>query len=501
MFDYLKKVIEQIRQISASVDDYKKLSPSGAMPVVAKVNAALKLINAKNFDEAEELLLETDELYPENEVVLQSLGNLYEIRKDFEKAAKYFQKALNHNPIKRELFLRLGYAQLSAKQNEAACKTFEKAKNVFKLDSDVITGYGMALYRLKKYDEARSEFVKAFSLDARNLNALFLSSTVDVMFGDYERAETRLSLLVKLAPNTAHLYEYAKLKKLKGDFDLALALAARSFESNKNFLPAYILLAEIYHSRFEPDKALEWLQKAEDAELFDVSLYMARANICMFTEDFATALTSYRKVLEFEQDKSTDMKILVCEIMLGRLEGKEEAVSAMLEGVEEDECEERKSIAYMLKGVWEYKTDNFTAAEESFRKALQITLKLPVVYYFLAKIYQAQGEGYKAEKYFNLDIEKYPYHYSSHKDYIEYLINAGNFEEARFKIKKALKLFPDNTELENLLFYTGFRLVEAATPEYNVKELLKLAEKLEENATFLYADEKNILLEKIRGLE
>lgn len=501
MFDYLKKIIEQVRQISENVDDYKKLSPSGAMPGVAQVNSALKLLKKNKLDEAEDLLLEAQELYPANESVFRTLAYVYEARRDFPNAIRYFQKALDLNPIKKDLFMRLGYAQLSARENDGACKTFEKALKVFKLDSEVITGHGMALYRLQKYEEARSEFVKAFAIDSRNLNALFLSATVDVMFNDYERAETRLSLLIKLAPNTAHLYEYAKLKKLKGDYDSAFALAVRALDTNKNFLPAYILLAEINNCRFEADEALEWLRKAEDAELFDASLYMARANICMFKQDFETALAAYRKVLEFEQDKSTDMKILICEILLDKLEGKEQAVGAMLEGIEDDECEERKAVAYLLAGVWQYKTRNFKNAEDLFKKALQITLKLPVVYYLLAKIYQALSEDYKTEKYFNLEIEKNPYHFAAHKDFIEYLLSKENFEDARFKIKKALKLFPHCTELENLLFYAGFRLLNDKSSEYNVKELLKLAEKLEEKATFLYADEKNALLEKIKGLE
>lgn len=492
MFDYLKKILEQVREISQSVDDYRKLSPSGAMPAVAQVNQAVKLLKHKKKSEAEALLLEAVELYPANESVFRTLGYFYETEREFEKAAIYFQKALNLNPIKKDLFMRLGYAQLSARQNDEARKTFERAKNVFKSDADIITGYGMALYRLEKFEEARVEFVKAFAIDSHNMNALFLTATIDIMFGDYERAETRLSLLVKVAPTTAHLYEYAKLKKLRGDFDSALKLAKRALDTNKNFLPVYLLLAEIHNTRFEVEEALEWIQKAEDNELFAASLYMARANIYMFQEDFENALIAYRKVLEFEQDKTVDMKILICEILLGNLEGKEEAVNALTEG---EECE----VARMLLGVWNYKTGDFAKAEENFRKALQITLKLPIVYYLLAKIYEAGGDNYKTEKYYNLAIEKNPFHLQAYKDFVEYYLKLEDFAEARFKIKKALKLFPDNAYFENLLFYTGFRLLNARSSEYNVKELLKLAEKLEKNSTFLYADEKNALIEKIKN--
>lgn len=498
MFDYLKKILEQVREISQHVDDYKKLSPSGAMPSVAQVNKAVKLLKQNKRAEAEAILLEAVELFPSNEAVFRTLGYLYETGKDFEKAAFYFQKALDLNPIKKDLFMRLGFAQLSARLNDDARKTFERGKNVFKSDADIITGYGMALYRLEKFEEARVEFVKAFAIDSHNMNALFLTATIDIMFGDYERAETRLSLLVKVAPGTAHLYEYAKLKKLKTDYESAESLAKQALETNKNFLPAYLLLADIYNAKCDISRALEWIQKAEDNELYSASLYMARANIYMYQEDFASALEAYKKVLEYEQDKSTDMKILICEILMGNIEDKEAAVKALTSDIENDEDKEMKAVAYMLKGVWNYKQDNFTAAEENFRKALQITLKLPAVYYLLAKIYEAGGDNYKTEKYYELTIEKSPHHIKAYKDYIKYYLAQENFAQARFKIKKALKLFPDDSFFENSLFYTSFRLLNENSSDYNVKELLKLAEKLEKNSTFLYADEKNILLEKFK---
>ncbi len=498
MFDNLKKIIERIRQISESVDDYKKLSPSGAMPSVAQVSKAVKLLKQNKFAEAEKLLLEAEELYPTNEAVYRTLGYLYEASKDFERAIIYFQNALNLNPIKKDLFIRLGYAQLSARQNEGAKKTFENAMKVFPLDSEIITGFGMALYRLERFTEARVEFVKAFSLDAHNLNALFLTATIDIMSGDYERAETRLSLLIKLAPLCPHLYEYARLKHLKGDYAAALELAERAHKLNKDFLPIYLLIADVYHSKLELDNALIWLDKAEEKGLCTAALYLSRANIYMYKEDFQAAIESYTKSLEYEQSKMVDIKILICRLLLDEFEGDFEIVKHIASEACADDDAEYKAVGFMLLGVCEYKKQNLAAAEDSFRKALQVTLKLPVVYYLLAKIYEEMGDNYKTDKYYNLTLEKNPYHYNAHKDYLNYLFLNGNFEDVRFKVKKVLKLFPNDPHFENILFYVGYRLLDDRSSEYNVKELIKLAEKLEENSTFLYANEKIALLERVK---
>ena len=497
MFDYLKKVIEHIRQISDCIDEYKTLSPSGAMPVVAQVNKALKYIKKQKIADAELILLEAEETFGAHEGVYKTLGLVYELKKDFETASKYFQKALNLNPIKKDLFIRLGYAQLSARLNEEAKKTFENAKKIFPLDSEVLTGMGMALYRLEDFEKARVEFTKAFSIDAHNMNALFLTATIDVMLGDFERAETRLSLLVKVMPNSPHFYEYAKLKFLKQDYKSAKSYAQISVKMNKKFLPAYILLAEICQAEFDMEASLSWLNKAEEEELFSEALYLTKANICMYSEDFVSALATYQKVLEYEQNKTIDMKILICRLLLDNIENQDTIIDALLAENDKEMDNERKAVGFMLGGVWYYKHQNFVLAEEYFRKALQITLKLPVVYYLLAKIYQEMNDSYKVDKYFNLTIEKNPYHYNAHKDFIKYLLAQGLFEDARYKIKKALKFFKDDSTFENLLFYTGFRLVDEKTSDYNVKELIKLAEKLEKNSTFLYANEKQTLIEKL----
>jgi len=436
-------------------------------------------------------------LFPANEPVYKTLGYVYEAKKDYALASKYFQKALNLNPIKKDLFIRLGYSQLSARMNEDAKKTFEKAKKVFPLDAEILTGMGMALYRLEEFEQARVEFTKAFSIDAHNLNALFLTATIDVMLEDYDRAETRLSLLVKLAPNTAHLFEYARLKYLKQDYANAKSFAKLALKTNKKFLPVYTLLAEICQCEYEFDEALDWLNKAEQEDLISAPLYQARAGINMFIEDFEKAREAYIKVLEYEQNKTIDMKILVCEILLGMLDNKVFIVETLLEENESESDNERKAVGYMLGGVWYFKLGDFVKAEEFLKKALQITLKLPAVYYLLAKIYQNSNDAYKVDKYFNLTIEKNPYHYKAYCDFIEYLIGQNKFEDARYKIKKALKTFKEDTFLENSLFYTGFRLLDEKSSDYNVKELIKLSEKLEKKSTFLYAKEKQTLIERL----
>ena len=56
MFDGLKNIIEKVRNLNVSVDNYKQDSIVQSMPNVAYVNQAKKMIEQKEYAKAQELL-------------------------------------------------------------------------------------------------------------------------------------------------------------------------------------------------------------------------------------------------------------------------------------------------------------------------------------------------------------------------------------------------------------------------------------------------------------
>ena len=125
----------------------------------------------------------------------------------------------------------------------------------------------------------------------------------------------------------------------------------------------------------------------------------------------------------------------------------------------------------------------------------------PFCYHLLAKIYAETNDEYRAQKYFELTLEKNPRNFDAYKDYVDFLLQNKRYENVKYKSKSALKLFVNNYYFENMLFISEFKLLEGKFDEYNVKELIKLAEKLEKNSSFMYYDEKNVLLEKLKDIK
>ncbi len=56
MSGWIKNVVDKIKDLSVSVDSYKKDSIIQSLPVIAIVNKAKKLIDKKMYDEAEKVL-------------------------------------------------------------------------------------------------------------------------------------------------------------------------------------------------------------------------------------------------------------------------------------------------------------------------------------------------------------------------------------------------------------------------------------------------------------
>ena len=78
MFNRLKKIIEQIKNISKSIDKYKKETIIQSLPTLTYVNRAKKLIEQNKFSEAEKILIDALSLPQKDALVYKYLGLVYE---------------------------------------------------------------------------------------------------------------------------------------------------------------------------------------------------------------------------------------------------------------------------------------------------------------------------------------------------------------------------------------------------------------------------------------
>ena len=99
--------------------------------------------------------------------------------------------------------------------------------------------------------------------------------------------------------------------------------------------------------------------------------------------------------------------------------------------------------------------------------------------YYLAKCYEKLKNDTKVKDYYENAILHNPKYIAVFTDYAKYLISQNDYAEAQRKLRKAIKADENNLTLLNLMLYVSYILVKENLCEYNVKETLSFAEKIE----------------------
>ena len=489
MFGWLNKLFSRIKDLSRSVDSYRQDSIIQSLPTVAYVNQAKKLVEEKDFEAAEVILKKALDISTEDALVYKYLGKISEYRADFENAKNYYETSAHIAPQDKEIWLRLGLMRLNCGFVNESIRAFEKADKVTPFNTDVKTGWGMALMKQNKFALARDKFIEASRISKYNYTAILLSAIMEIRLGDFESAELKLAFLAKVAPNESSTFEYANLKLLKNDYNMAEKFAKKSIEINKQMLPAYFVLAEVYSRQNDVENTEKVFQKAlfNDLDCARLHLEWGKAYLRFF--DFDKAQSELNKALEMNEDflEAQMVKSLV-DAMNGNFD--------LLDSIKERNggqvyVQEAMGVQYMASG-------RFEDAVDMFKKALRTDKRQKYNLLHLARAYQALNNKDKTREYFDKFILECPQYSNGYFEYAKWLISISDYADAQRKLRKAEKFDSNNIELLNLLFFVSYTIVKDSNCDYNIKEAISLAEKIKDLGDFNYEQEyaelKNILV-------
>lgn len=497
MPDWLKNIIEKIRNLNISVDQYKEDTVIQSLPTFAHVNKAKKLIEKGDLEKAKQVLIKALEFPSKDALVYKYLGIIYDKEKKFDKAVAAYQISAEWNPHDKIIWQKLGFALIAIEKFEEAAKSFDNANRISSSNTDTFTGWGMALMKQKKYDEAREKFAEAVKYNRYNFSAIFLQAVMDIKLKDYDKAEMKLTFLANVCPNETNTYEFAHLKFLKGEKESAIHYAVKSLDHNPNMLPSYLLLGKLYAFNFDEDNALSYFQMAENRDLIAPSLYLEWALVLEKFEKYGDAKVKLLKALELDANNLEALSHLGLNNVA--LKNFDEA-KLSLEKVLEKEPDNR--IVKQALGIIAYENNNCEEAINLLKESLNDEADDSINYYYLARCYEKLNNDRKVKDNYETAISKNPKYISAFVDYSKYLISKTETAEAQRKLRKALKADSDNTEILNLLFYVSYILVKENLCEYNIKETIAISKKIENinPNLFEYPDEK-AELEQILNLK
>lgn len=493
MFSWIKNICENIKDLNFSVDKYKSDSIIQSLPTVAYVNKAKKLITEKKYDEAEMLLNKALDISEQDALALKYLGKINEQKNKFSEAVGYYITSSKLNPNDKEIWLRLGMSQLNAGLLNDAINSFEQANKVTPYNTDIHTGWGMTLMKLKKYALARDKFLTATKISKYNFTAILLSAVMEMKLQDYDSAEMKLKFLSKVAPNESSTYEYSRLKLLKSDYDSAIKYAKKSIEINKQMLPAYFILGEIYSIKKDLKNTEKIFQQGINNDLENSTLHFEWGKAYVRLFEFNKAKEQFTKALG---DSTNELNARIGLALLNAYENDFKLLNELKEKHGEN--------VYIQEaiGLEKLYTGKIEDAIDMFKKALRTDDKQTYNYYHLIQAYKQLNDTYKIKEFYEKFTRENPEYINGFIDYAKWLININDFADAQRKLRRAEKLDKNNTEILNLLFLTQYTLVKNNICEYNIREAITLAQKIQTLGHLEYENEKielETILKNIQG--
>ncbi len=474
MFGWVDKIQKKIKELNRSVNVYKEETGNQALPTTAYINRAKKFIDKSLCLEARDVLLEACKISENDALVYKYLGICEEKLGNMPLAIEMFKKSAHINPQDKNIWYKLGMLQVNMKLFDEAESSFEEACKVTPVNTDVYTGWGMALLKQKKYSPALEKFSKAIQINRYNFSALLLASIAEIRLGNFNDAEDKLSFLMTANPTEGAAYEYANLCRQKGNFNEAIKYGEMSVSLNPYMLPAYMLLGEVNAAKFDYELSMKWFNEAEEHKLTNSILYVSWGNALVDLYRFEEAKLKYQSALlkDIESIDAQAGMALCC------AETKDfDRMHDFVKFVEEKNgtfyaVEEAKGIAQLAYG-------NVDNAIEIFKSVLTKDPKRVFNYYRLAKCYARIGKTDMVKDSYDKLLKINPLFAAGYLDYAKYLISLEDYKDAQRKLRKAEKLSPNNQEILNLLFYTCYILVKENLCEYNIKEAISIADKVE----------------------
>ena len=147
------------------------------------------------------------------------------------------------------------------------------------------------------------------------------------------------------------------------------------------------------------DKAIKYLSRAIELHPGYFDAYGLRGNAYFYKKDYTNAIAQYQFVLNHQPDDEEAFKNMqIAYRENGRMKG---SVYGDIEGAKKDllkslEMNPKDIECFMLLGIAEGVSKNFTAAITNFEKALQINPQSAQAYFNLYITYQSSGDQTKA---------------------------------------------------------------------------------------------------------
>jgi len=456
---------------------------------------------------------------------LHVLALFYESRKKFEQAEKTYLQAVEAAPqgdVTPLMNLAAYYARM--KSYDRALEAMHKAAEIKKDDPNVLVNMAELQFDFNQVKDAEATVDKVLEKEKGHVDANLLKGRIFLVRRDFGNALERFDLVVRESPRNAMAHYFRGLSHIgKGDSKMGQQDLLKAVEFYPGLLEARLILAEFYLNERNADLARQQIDaamkiaprntrvlmhlgslkvlerdmkgaeeiysKVIQADADYAPAYIQLGLIYNLTNRLAEALKSFNKALELNPQQ-TDALALVVGLNV-RDKKFDEAMKA---------CEDHKKkvtdspaslalIEYLEGNIFLAKKDS-KAAEDRFKKAIEIEPNNPAAYVALAEIYARDKRFDEAIKEYEGVIAKNPKYLAGYMAVGTIYDQKGDGQKAETYYRKALDIKKNFGPAANNLAWNiadrGGNIDEALTFAQIAKEQLPSSSAVMDTLGYIY---------------
>lgn len=403
------------------------------------------------------------EITPDRVPLLVVLGGIESSFDDYEAAAATFERVVELEPERRDVWIYMAVAYLRSGRGELALKTLDRYNERF--PDDVMGTYykGRVQGHLGNWDEAEDIFkrlIKKHHGFARGYDGL---AWVYKAQGKLEKAaKVYKSFLDEINPNDDEMKsKLAEIYLLMESYDEAVDQYESLVEGEPDDMDLHFRLgishfrrAGITGKQEDYEKALAQFQlvRANDPQNKKVIYYIA--TIFEQLRLYDEAIEAWKGLLDSANDKARDICVKISELY-ERVGETEKSLEYAKQACEMDPNEPE---LYFFIGLLQNKLNRSEDAMESFKQAVRLRPEDEKYHFYLGVVYEKLKMYDECVEEMKKAIELNPKHTNA-LNYLGYIYAdlGKNLDEAERLLKEALELEPDNGYFIDSLAWVYYR--------------------------------------------
>jgi tetratricopeptide (TPR) repeat protein len=286
------------------------------LAVTSRNHVALDSLGVERFkqgklDEAMDLFLQADRIFPDNPYTHFNMGVALYVKGNTQEAVDQYLEAVRIEPNYFQAYSNLGAACFSLGKTEEAIKHYSKAITIKPDFIDAYINLGIAWDTLGKFENAIQHYTRALHYDPNNVNAHY-HLAVDLEKVDrVDEAMSHYSETIRLRPDffEAHYRLGVSLYK-QGRMDEAMRRYSEVLRINPDFAEAHNNLGVILYRKGRVDEAIDRYLKALRLKPDYAEAYNNLGGAYFLKGDAPAAVSAFRAALRINPEYESAKKNL-----------------------------------------------------------------------------------------------------------------------------------------------------------------------------------------------